>query len=374
MSAKKGASKKASTQAQACRARVRKARQAIDNAGCGALLVTNPADIRYLTGFHGEASVLLVQDDALTIISDFRFQEELEKLPVRASVVIRKGAMPEALEEVLRGLDCDAIGIQSEHMRVSTKQDLCGRIGAKRLRDTDGLLSRLRVIKDDLEIRAIRKAIRIQQEAFEAVLDELKVGMREREVCASLEWHMKTLGSEDVSFPVIVAAGANGSLPHAVPGTKRLLKGKPLLVDWGATVDGYRSDMTRTLSLGSWPRKLERVYGIVLEAQMEAIRGIRAGVRCDEIDAIARGIISDAGFGPQFGHGLGHGIGLDIHEAPRVASTSEDVLEEGMVVTIEPGVYLPGVGGVRIEDDVLVTASGHRVLSSMAKDQDWATR
>ncbi|MHC4975592.1 MAG: M24 family metallopeptidase [Planctomycetota bacterium] len=362
------------TLAQACRARVRRLRQATDDAGCGALLVTNPVDIKYLTGFHGEASVLLVQDDALTIVSDFRFQEELEKLAVRARVVIREGLMPKALEELLGGIDCDAIGVQSEHMRVSTRHDLAKRVGARRLRDTEGILGGLRVIKDDLEVRAIRKAIGIQQEAFEAVLGEIGQGTREREVCASLEWHMKTLGSEEPAFSVIVAAGSNSSLPHAVPGSKRVLKGKPLLVDWGATVDGYRSDMTRTLSLGSWPRKLREVYGIVLEAQRAAIGAIGPGIRASEIDGIARGMISDAGFGPQFGHGLGHGIGLDIHEAPRLASTSEDVLEEGMVVTVEPGVYLPGVGGVRIEDDVLVTSRGHRVLSSMAKDQDWATR
>jgi Xaa-Pro aminopeptidase len=367
-------SQKRLTLAQACRSRVRKLRQQIDTAGCGALLVTEPVDIQYLTSFHGDSSVLLVMEESLVLVSDFRYGEELEKLPVRVRVVIRSGSMGEALGELLGGIECDAIGVQSECLTVATRLDLAKRVGAKRLRDTTGLVSGLRVVKDELEIRAIRKAVKIQQEAFELVMEEVKIGMREREVCASLEWHMKTLGSEEPAFGTCVAAGANGSKPHASPGSQRVLRDKPLLIDWGATVDGYRSDMTRTMSFRSWPRKLDEVYGVVLEAQVEAIRAIGPGKRASEIDAVARGIICGAGYGPQFGHGLGHGIGLNIHEAPRLASTSDDVLAEGMVITVEPGVYLPGVGGVRIEDDVLVTQKGCRVLSSMPKDQDWATR
>lgn len=264
--------------------------------------------------------------------------------------------------------------IQAEHMTVAVRRRLAKAIGAARLVETTGVVSGLRRIKDASEIAEIRRAVRIQEAALEATLEGLGPGRREADLAASLEFEMRTRGSSEPAFDVIVAARANGSLPHAIPGRTRTAKGQPLLIDWGATVGGYRSDMTRTFSLGRWSKAMREIYEVTLEAQLSAIEAIGPGVRCAEVDAAARDIIDDAGYGDRFGHGLGHGVGLDIHESPRLARGSEDVLEPGMVVTVEPGIYLPGVGGVRIEDLVVVTERGRRNLSSLPKDLDWATR
>jgi Xaa-Pro aminopeptidase len=196
--------------------------------------------------------------------------------------------------------------------------------------------------------------------------------MSESEVVALLEYNMRWIGGEGVSFPTIVAVGPNGSLPHAVPGRTRLKAGKPILIDCGCRADGYCSDLTRVVSIGQMPRKIEEIYNVVLEAQQAAIDAIEPGKSLQEIDAVARDIITDAGYGEQFGHSLGHGIGLEIHEQPTLSKRSEGELVAGHVVTVEPGIYLPGVGGVRIEDDVLVTEKGRRVLSSLPKDLESA--
>ena len=222
-------------------------------------------------------------------------------------------------------------------------------------------------------MRLIRKAIKVQERALLDLLPTITAGQTELELAARLECRMKELGASDPSFPTIMAARANGSKPHGVPGKTKTGAGKPLLIDWGARVDGYISDLTRTFSLGKWSRQMREVYGVVLDAQLAAIDAVRPGLSCADLDAAARRVIEDAGYGKRFGHALGHGIGLDVHEGPRIGSEITSPLKEGMVITIEPGVYLPGIGGVRIEDDILVTSRGGRVLSSLPKDIDWAT-
>ena len=212
-----------------------------------------------------------------------------------------------------------------------------------------------------------------REDALVATLGQIDGGMTELEVTAVLEYEMKARGSTDPAFGSIVAAGANGSLPHAIPGKAKLKRNSTLLIDWGATVNGYRSDMTRTFTLGKWPPVMREVYEIVLDAHYAGIDAIRPGAIAGEVDAAARKIITDAGYGKEFGHSLGHGIGLNVHEAPGLRAGADTVLEPGMVVTVEPGIYLPGVGGVRIEDDVLVTARGARSLCSLPKDIRWAT-
>ncbi len=341
--------------------------------GLDALLITNPVDIRYLTGFSGEASYALVTRTQFWVISDFRFQEELAALGGLARVFIRTGEIVGALGEVAGGMGLGAIGFQSEHLAYSTATRIAKLLGVKNMVPTSGVLSDLRQVKDESELKSIRAAVKIQEDALVATLGQIDAGMTELEVTAILEYEMKARGSTDPAFGSIVAAGANGSLPHAIPGKAKLKRNSTLLIDWGATVNGYRSDMTRTFALGKWPTVMREVYEVVLEAHYAGIEAIRPGAIAGKVDAAARKIIDDAGYGKEFGHSLGHGIGLNVHEAPGLRAGADTVLEPGMVVTVEPGIYLPGVGGVRIEDDVLVTARGARSLCSLPKDIRWAT-
>lgn len=356
------------------RARLRRFRTKLREEGCDAALITNANDIRYLTGFSGDDSYAVVAPRSVVVISDFRFEEDLHVVNGIARVHLRSGDIVDAVRTVVGDLDPDAIAFQSEHVSVQLRQKLAKAVGASRLKPTTGLLAELRLIKDDSEIRTIRRAVKIQEAAMLETLKAIKPGQTEAHIAALLEFNMKSLGAQGVSFPTISAARANGSKPHAVPGSVKTARNQPLLLDWGARVDGYCSDMTRTFCLGKWPRGLDRVYEVVLEAQVAAIKAVKPGASTRDVDAVARDIITEAGYGDRFGHGLGHGIGLDIHEGPRVARLGESTLKPGMIVTIEPGVYLPGVGGVRIEDDILVTATGASNLCSLPKSLHWATR
>jgi Xaa-Pro aminopeptidase len=235
----------------------------------------------------------------------------------------------------------------------------------------DGLLDQ-RAVKQPMEISAIRQALKIQRQAFRRTLDQLRPGQTENQVAAFLEYQMRLLGADGASFPTIAAADANAALPHAIPGPRKLRRGGILLIDWGARFRGYCGDLTRVVALGKMPPKLREVYKVVLDAQLAAIDAVGPGKRLKDIDAVARCMIEKAGYGEYFGHGLGHGIGLDIHEQPVLSRRAKGELRPGHVVTVEPGIYLPGVGGVRIEDDVLVTARGRQVLSDLPKSLESA--
>lgn len=353
------------------RARIKRLRASLGALDVDAILIINAPDIRYLTGFHGEDSWLVVASRSTVIVSDFRFQEELSCVD-SARIVIRTGPIDRACFDLLDRHE--RIALQAEHMTVALRRRLARLLGARRLRNTTDVLSSLRLIKDESEVAIIRKAVRIQEKALQATLDTVAPGQSERDICAELEYHLKKFGADGVSFESIVAAQTNGSRPHYTPGRLRTKANQPLLIDWGARVGGYCSDMTRTITFGRWPKPLAEVYEIVLEAQQAAIDAIEPGKSCASIDAVARQIITKAGYGDAFGHGLGHGIGLDIHEAPSVSSQSNTMLAPGMVITVEPGVYLPGIGGVRIEDDILVTERGRRNLCSLPKSLEWSTR
>jgi len=352
--------------------RQRRLKSGLRALGHPAMLVTNPKDIRYLTGFHGEASHLVITEKRPIIISDFRFQEELVAVK-GVDLYIRPGVMLDAVKTVIGDLAPKTLAIQAEAMSVDTRNTYAKAIGAKRIKDTSGLLRELRIIKDDAEVTLIRKAIGIQEAALSATLKQLKPGMTELMVAAILEYEMKVRGSPEPSFDTIAAARANGSLPHAIPGTTKTAKGQPLLIDWGATYDGYHGDMTRTFSFGKWSKQMGEIYRVCLAAHEASLAAVAPGKTGAEVDLVGRRIIDGAGYGPNFGHATGHGIGLDIHEEPRLAKNTTTVLQPGMVVTIEPGIYFPGVGGVRIEDDVLVTARGGKSLCSLPKDIHWAT-
>lgn len=360
-------------------ARLARLRERVAAAGAAALLVTNPKDVGYLTGFLNGDSYLLVPAGGRrrpVVISDFRFEEELAPVKALADVVIRTGPMLDAVTGVVRdaGVRAAELAVQGEHLTLVLRSALNEKLGAG-VKETAGLVSGLRVIKDEAELALITKAVRIQEKALEEVLEDVKPGMSELEVAGRLEAAMKARGSSEPGFQSIVAAGAHGSLPHYRPGPTKLAANRSVLIDWGAVYRGYHSDMTRVIALGKWPAKVREIYGIVLEAQEAAAAALAPGKSTAQIDGVARGIIERAGYGPRFGHGLGHGLGLDGHEEPRLTHMlAPTTLKPGMVVTVEPGIYLPGVGGVRIEDDYVVTAAGAKRLNTLPKSLEWASR
>lgn len=363
------------------RSRQTRVAKAVAETGASHLLITHPKDVAYLTGFLGGDSYLLISAAGESparpiLLTDFRYQEELE--PVRqaklADLFIRPRSMLEAVVEVVRGAGVRRLGVQAEHLTVALRRAIEEKIGSGVV-ETENLLPKLRTIKDETEIAIIRKAVRIQEQALEAVLPTIEPGQTELEIAGRLEAEMKARGASSPGFETIVAVGAHGSLPHYRPGTTKVASGKPLLIDWGAVHRGYHSDMTRTFAIGRWNPKIREIYSIVLEAQQAAAAALAPGKTTAEIDAIARDRIRAAGYGDYFGHGLGHGFGLEGKEEPYLTNMlAPTVLRPGQIVTLEPGIYLPGVGGVRIEDDYVITERGARNLCSLPKDIDWASR
>lgn len=361
----------------ACAARRQRLSAAIHDLKIDALLVNNETDIQYLTGFVGHDSLLLItpgNGGGGIIISDPRYDEYLD--PWRnanaAEIVMgKRHRLPEAVKQLCESRNITRLGIQAEHVTIAGRTKLGHAIGESRLVETQQLVSSLRMRKDALEIATIERALGIQQDALTAALDQLTIGMTELQFSALLEYEMKMRGAQGTGFTPIIGAGANSSIIHHSTGNTPIQPGV-LLIDWGANVDGYNGDLTRTFALGEPPRmpaKINDIYPVVLEAQMAAIDAIAPGKICADIDAVARRIITRAGYGEYFGHGLGHGLGMDVHEAPffnDLETTTK--LEPGMIMTVEPGIYIPGVGGVRIEDDVLITERGCRVLSDYPKD------
>ncbi|MEX0654915.1 MAG: aminopeptidase P family protein [Phycisphaeraceae bacterium] len=356
------------------RDRIAVLRKRLRDADVDALLVTNPRDIRYLTCFVGDDSWALIsqRSSQATILSDFRFDEQIAREAPHAKVILRKKSLTDELAALLDRTKADRIGLQPGHVTLAMRKAIVKKLGAKRVVAFDDKLLEQRAVKSADEVKAIRKALRIQQQAFRETCAFMEPGQSEQEVAAYLEYRMRVLGADGVSFPTIVAADANASLPHAVPGSKKLRRNGTVLIDWGAKWNGYCSDLTRVVALERMSAKVQAIYQIVLDAQLAAIDAIAPGKPLKAIDAVARKVITDAGYGDRFGHSLGHGIGLDIHEQPTLSPRSEGVLEPGQVVTVEPGIYLPGVGGVRIEDDVLVTARGATVLSDLPKSLESA--
>ncbi len=343
-----------------CRRRLRKHRIA-------AYLVSNPADYFHLTGFTGEDSAVLIASREVHVISDGRFDELIDHECPWAKKWLRKGLLNAEIATVCRHLKLKSLAVQTDHLTVNQHADIA-RKAKLRLRAAPPIIGDMRLSKDAAELAVMRRAIRVAEDSFEVLRGSIRIGQTELELAARLEYEMKRRGASGPAFPTICAEGANASRPHAHPGRRKVKRGSAILVDWGARVGGYCSDLTRMVFVGSIPPKLGVVYGIVLEAQRRAIRAIRPGVAMCDVDAVARGFVADAGFGEAFTHGLGHGLGIDVHEPPSLSWRSKARLEAGMLVTVEPGIYLPGVGGVRIEDDILVTPTGRRVLSKLGKD------
>jgi Xaa-Pro aminopeptidase len=341
----------------------------LDEAGVDALLVTNLVNVRYLTGYTGSNGLALIGESVRAFVTDFRYVEQAEQ-EVVGGFERRRGER-DLLEAVLEPLPGGPIRLGFEEAVMSVRQH-------RRLREllparvelvgVAGLVERLRAIKDVGEAASMRSAAAVADEALSGLLERGLIGRTERSVALELEQRIRSLGAEDPSFPAIVAGGAHGALPHASPREVEISRGELVVIDWGARVDGYNSDCTRTVAAGAPDDEAASVYGVVLEAQLAAVDAVRSGADGRAVDGAARSIIDAAGFGERFGHGLGHGVGLEVHEDPRLSQRSDDVLSAGNAVTVEPGIYLPGRLGVRIEDLVVVTDDGCEILSSIGKE------
>jgi len=350
-------------------ARRKRLQKLIRQAKADALLVTNFKNVTYLTGFTGDDSYLLVTLDGAQLITDMRYTTQLEEecpgfaLEVRVPGV----TMQSAVSKVITAAKIERLGLEGASATLSLERSLAKALPNVKLEVTENLVERLRIVKDRDEIEATRLACEQARRAFDVVRAGITPRMTELDVAAELEYQARRFGAKALSFSPIVAVGARAALPHATPTRRQLSESDFVLIDWGANSGLYMSDLTRILVTGKISPKLRKIYGIVLKAQLAAIDAIRPGMTCEQVDRVARKIISRAGFGKAFGHGLGHGTGLEIHEAPRLAVGQKTKLRAGMIVTVEPGVYFPGWGGVRIEDDVLVTRAGHEVLSDVPK-------
>jgi len=340
-------------------------RKAFKSSGIDALLVTDFMNVTYLTGFTGDDSYLLVRRDGETLLSDPRYVTQLGEECPGLDLHIRPpgAAMLQAIVRTVKASKIARLGIEGDSMTVGLRDQIAEKLPKTALATTSGLVEKLRLIKDREEIARLRAAVDQAEKAFGALRTMLRPEMTEKEAADELEHQLRLFGAKDAAFPSIVAVGPRAALPHAMPTKKRIGEDDFTLVDWGANEGLYRSDLTRVVVTGKISPRFERIYRVVLEAQTRAIAAVRPGVSGHDVDSVARAVIANAGYGRRFRHGLGHGLGMLVHEAPRLAVNHSTILRPGMVVTVEPGIYIPGWGGIRIEDDVLVTRSGHEVLT-----------
>ena len=350
-------------------ARRDKLRRLVRKSDAGALLVTSFTNVTYLTGFTGDDSYLLVLPKGEVLLTDPRYTTQLEEECPGLELEIRPPGvtMMDAIRRTVGHAKVEKLGVEGASMTVGLRDQIASELSKVELVSTSSLVEQLRIVKDKDEIVEIRQAVWYAEKAFGVLRATLRPDDTEKKVADDLEYQLRMYGAKGAAFPPIIAVGARAALPHARPTNKRIGEDGFVLVDWGANGGLYNSDLTRVLVTGKISPKLERIYRVVLNAQEQAIAAIRPGASCEEVDQVAREIITKAGFGRNFGHGLGHGLGLQVHEAPRLSAKQPLKLEPGMVVTVEPGIYLPEWGGVRIEDDVLVTKSGHDVLTSVPK-------
>jgi Xaa-Pro aminopeptidase len=333
----------------------------------GALLITQRENIRYLTGFRGSAgSVIVGCSGRAVLITDFRYREQAGREAPGARIVIQTKDHLTAVHEAACGLRLDRLWFDESSLTVDRVRAL--RRKGLRLVGSRDLVADLRRQKDPSELKALRRAIGRAEDAFRSLRRYIRPGMTERELSLRLEWSMRQLGARRAAFDTIVASGRNGAMPHASISNRRLRSGDLVTIDFGAEADGYYCDLTRTVAVGPATARQRAVHGLVLRAQQAAIAAIAPGAAGRDIDRMARDLIAAEGHGEHFGHATGHGIGLQVHEGPSLSSLSKDRLAAGMVVTVEPGVYVPGWGGVRIEDMVLVTERGPKVLTTLPRD------
>lgn len=350
--------------------RRRKLIRSLKKQGVKALLISTETNVRYLTGFTGDSSWLLISADNEIILSDTRYTTQIQNECEGLEVVIRdsRSPMADTTADVVQKVGASTVGFESGSLSYAQWKSLSEKVASAELVETEGMVEQLRMIKDKGELAEIRTAVQVAQRGINVMRSSMTAQHTEQELRYILEAAMRSFGANGTAFEPIIGVGPTGALPHAHAGHLTVDQSPMLLTDWGAAMpSGYRSDITRVCVTAKPTKQMEKVYNVVLQAQLKAIKAMGPGVKCSKVDEIARKHIDKAGFGAYFGHGLGHGIGLDIHEGPRLSPISDDTLEPGMVVTVEPGIYLPGQFGVRIEDDILITKDGYEVLSSVPK-------
>ncbi len=348
--------------------RLDKLKKSLRRKSIDGFLVSDMHNIRYLTGFSGSSALLLITKKENIFVTDFRYKEQAEREIEGWDILIEKRRMIKAIKDLSRRIGIKELGFES-----SVSYDFFRKLSRDlNLKAFKGLVERLREIKDSHEMRSIREAIRRAETAFLEVRPYIKQGVRERSIALRLEERLKKKGCRHLPFEIIVASGPNSAMPHAKPTERKFMNGDLIIVDWGGEADGYFSDMTRTLLIdkGNDINKKKDIYQIVLEANKRAISLVSPGIKSQEVDSSARDFIKKAGYGEFFGHGTGHGVGLQVHELPRITQNTREIMKENMVFTIEPGIYLPGVGGVRIEDMIMVTPDGSEPLTTLAKKLD----
>ena len=352
--------------------RISRLREHMADQGLDAFLVSAPANRRYLSGFTGSNGYLVITANDAVLATDFRYVEQAESESPGFQILHIGGGEP-WFPEVIAKLQVSRLAVEADDMTVISLNRLQCDVEESEsdlhleLEETAGVIEWIRAVKDANELNSLDQAVQIADKAMARIQDEVRVGMTEREVAWELHKEMRRLGAEGPSFDTIVAVGPNAALPHHRADDTVVREGEPIVIDMGANYRGYCSDLTRTFVVGESDDMFERIYGIVLRAQEAAIKAARPGMTGEEIDSVAREVIDDAGYGDEFGHGLGHGVGLVIHERPMVVPRSKDVVENGMVFTIEPGIYISGWGGVRIEDVVVMEDGRARPLTRSPK-------
>jgi Xaa-Pro aminopeptidase len=343
-------------------------RSALATHGWDAFIVSQPENRRYLSGFTGDAGLLLITADSALLLTDFRYIEAATRQAPDFEIVRITRSLAALWPSLFADLHIDTVAFESAHITVSEFQRWHDGDVEVAWNPAENVVETLRTIKEPAELDIIRRAVRLGDEALAHLLGCLRPSMTEREAAWELEVYMRTHGAEAASFDLIVGSGPNGAMPHATTSDRHLQSGEPIVIDMGALVDGYHSDLTRTVCLGRPDARWIELHDLVQRAQLAVETLLQPGMTGQQADWIARGIIEAAGLGEAFGHGLGHGVGLAIHEGPRLSTTSTDVLRPGMVVTIEPGIYLSGQGGIRIEDMAIITENGCEVMSQATKD------
>ncbi|HOQ02317.1 MAG TPA: Xaa-Pro peptidase family protein [Bacillota bacterium] len=331
------------------------------------LLISKPENWRYVSGFTGDSGVLLITAEHSFLFTDSRYTEQARS-EAPDFTVVKTVIEEDVVKNTVNELGLKRIGFEKDYVTYAMWERLRDRFEKQELVGISGWVEELRMIKTSEEVEYISRAQKIAENAFERLLPLIKVGTSEIDLALELEFTMRKMGSEGVAFPFIVVSGPRSSLPHGQPSTRKLEPGDFVTFDFGARFQGYCSDMTRTIVIGPLDEKHKEIYEVVLAAQLTALDVIGPGVLGKEVDLAGRKVIEEAGYGEYFGHGIGHGVGLNVHERPSVGRTSEDILEPGMVITVEPGIYIEGFGGVRIEDMVVVTEEGMRNLTASRKE------
>ncbi len=348
--------------------RITKLREKFKTNDIEAVLVTSNYNRRYITGFTGTAGVALITETDAKFITDFRYVDQASEQATNFDIVQHKSSLIEEIATQLKELGIKKLGFEKSHVSFAQYEEFKTKFIETKLVPISGMLESLRLIKDEQEINILKEAAQIADAAFDHIIKYIKPGLTELDVSNELEFFMRKHGAVSSSFDIIVASGIRSALPHGVASDKIIKKGELVTLDFGAYYKGYCSDITRTVAVGKPSSELEKIYNTVLEAQLRGMNGIKPGLTGKEADALTRDYITEQGYGEYFGHSTGHGLGMEVHEGPGLSMKSDTVLEPGMVVTVEPGIYISGVGGTRIEDDTVITANGNETLTYSTKE------